>query len=112
HPTLLRNHFIFSFIRLPVGVADSAKRLKKMEKNLQKLKNSASTPLIFGLIPTIGSIFHWMMDCFVTNTFTTALLSNFPGPPTTTYFIADGGSTRVTDMNFIAGCGKGGVGEK
>ena len=95
-----------------MGVEDPRERLYKMERNIRNLKRSTSSLFSFSLVPTVGGLMEWMMPCFNHNTYSTALLSNFPGPPEMSYFIADGGSHKVTDMNFNAGLGAGGVGNE
>ncbi|CAL8097250.1 unnamed protein product [Orchesella dallaii] len=110
HPEKLRNHFIFSFLQLPIGIENPIDCLQKVERNLTRLKRSPVPLFNFGLIPLLGGTFASTMKLFSANKYSTLLTSNFPGPPATTYFIGGGGSNRVTDMNFAAGLGEGDVG--
>ncbi|OXA43539.1 hypothetical protein Fcan01_21460 [Folsomia candida] len=110
HPDKLRNHFIFSFMSLPVGVSDPKKRLMKIEKNYKKLKQSSVNLFSFLMIPVFGGLFTWMIDWFSFNHFSTVLTSNFPGPAESMHFIAGGNNNKVLDINFSAGMGTGNVG--
>lgn len=108
---LVSSFSIFSFLQLPTGIEDPIERLKKVERNILRLKRSPVPLFNFGLIPLLGGTLTAFMKWFSPNTYSTLLTSNFPGPPTTTYFIGGGGSHRVTDMNFGAGLGEGNVGK-
>ena len=82
-----------------------------MEKNIRALKKSAAPIMCFGILPVVGALTAWLQRLFNNNIYSTALLSNFPGPRYMDYFTAGGGANKVIDMNFGAGFGGGNVGK-
>ncbi|CAG7721203.1 unnamed protein product, partial [Allacma fusca] len=81
HPPKLRNHFIFAFIELPIGISDPVERLQKMEINYINLKRSAAPKASFAKVPLVGALPPWMMSPGCVNRLSTCLVSNFPGSP-------------------------------
>ncbi|CAG7716992.1 unnamed protein product, partial [Allacma fusca] len=113
HPHKLRNHWVFTFLKLPIGIEDPLKRLQKIEGNIMKLKHSLVPAFSFSIIPIVGATFPCLMKIFNKNSFSTILISNFPGPNISDdwgFFTTKEGRHNVIDMNFIAGMGSGNVG--
>ncbi|CAG7816985.1 unnamed protein product [Allacma fusca] len=113
HPLKLRNHWVFSFLKLPIGIEDPLRRLQKTERNIRKLKESLVPAFSFFIIPIVGGTFPGLMKIFNRNNFSTLLISNFPGPQVSegkNFFTTKEGKYYVLDMNFNAGLGCGNVG--
>ena len=62
---------------LPVGISDPIRRLRKIDEDLLKLRNSTYPVTLFRFIVLVGSLFWCMIKPFSANYLNSAIISNF-----------------------------------
>jgi hypothetical protein len=94
------------FIRLPVGEADPEERLREIETHLISLKKSTLPFTMAFLLPLMGGCPVPLARVLFKQYYTTALLSNFPGP---TDLVTYAGNP-LEEVMFTAGLLPGNIG--
>jgi diacylglycerol O-acyltransferase / wax synthase len=87
-PRELGNRFGLVYLTLPVGIADSAKRLAEVHRRMETIKHSPEGVLSYGILEVIGltppQIEQRLLDVFAQKV--TAVMTNVPGPREPLYF--------------------------
>jgi len=94
-------------VKLPIGTLDPIERLKEINAHLISLKKSTLPYTMAYLLPLMGLCPVPLARQLFKQVYTTALLSNFPGPDNVIKY----GGHELQDVMFTAGLLPGNIGK-
>lgn len=104
-PAELGNRFGLVFLRLPIGIEGSRRRLDEVHSRMEEIKNSPEGAIAYGVLDVMGrtpvQIERVLVDLFSTKG--TAVMTNVPGPRRPVYM----GGTPVRGVLVWAPCSGG-----
>ena len=108
-PINMGNAFGLVFLKLPVGIADPARRLTVVRRRMDRLKCSPEAPILMKVLGAVGATTKAVEDQVVTYLArkVTAVATNVPGPQRKLYLA---GAPLETLMAWVPQAGRVGLG--
>ncbi|CAG7817281.1 unnamed protein product [Allacma fusca] len=106
----VQNRMCVCIMKFPVGTALLEERVQLTDEIWKKLKKSPAPLMNWTFMPIFGLLPGFLVKMFIRNNFTTAVLSNFPGPEDKIELRSAGEPCLTEDIEFVTGLWRGNCG--